>query len=335
MDHTQASPSSSAAMRAVFAEPPGGPEVLTLRETPTPQPGAGQVRIKVAAAGVNRPDAIQREGLYPPPAGAPTSLGLEVSGVIDAVGPEVARFAKGDAVCALISGGGYADYALADEGATLPPPEGVSLRDAAGLPETAFTVWTNVFERGGLRPGETLLVHGGASGIGVMAIQMAAAWGARVIATAGSDAKCVLCEDLGAARAINYKRDDFAPILQDLGGADVILDMVGGDYTPRNLATLRQDGRLVQIAFLRGPRAEIDLSRIMRKRLTVTGSTLRARPADEKARIARAVEETVWPWIADARVRPIIDSVFALTDARAAHERLESGDHAGKILLIP
>lgn len=322
-------------MRAVYADPPGGPDALALRDTPIPRPGPAQVRIAVAAAGVNRPDALQRQGLYPPPEGAPTSLGLEVAGHIDAVGPDVTRFALGAPVCALVSGGGYADFAVADVGSVLTPPAGVSLRDAAGLPETVFTVWTNVFERGALAPGETLLVHGGASGIGVMAIQMAVAWGARVIATAGTEAKCALCAQLGAARAIPYRDADFVPIVRESGGADVILDMVAGPYTPRNLEVLRTDGRLVHIAFLKGARVEVDLRQVMQKRATITGSTLRARPAAEKARIAAAVAETVWPWFAEGRVRPVIDSVFPLADARAAHERLDSGEHAGKILLAP
>ncbi|MCW5725484.1 MAG: NAD(P)H-quinone oxidoreductase [Maricaulaceae bacterium] len=327
--------STPAVCRAVFAARRGGPEVLELREIPTPWPGPGQVLIKMAAAGVNRPDIFQRMGFYPPPPGAPESLGLEISGTIVATGEGVAGLHAGDPVCALLPGGGYADFALAPAGSVLPAPEGVSLRDAAGLPETVFTVWANVFEAGALTPGETLLVHGGASGIGTTAIQMAAAHGARVIATAGSAEKCALCERLGAARAINYREDDFVEALKAEGGADVILDMVGGDYIARNIACARPGGRIVMIAFLKGAKAEADFMPVMLKRLTLTGSTLRSRPDAEKARLAAAVRRTAWPWITRGKLAPVIDSVFALDEAAEAHRRLESGGHAGKILLTP
>lgn len=320
-------------MRAVIAPQPGGPDALTVVERDIPSPGPGQVLIEVHAAGVNRPDAIQREGHYPPPPGASDILGLEVSGRIVALGAGAVGLLEGQEVCALLSGGGYADYAVADAGSVLPVPAGVSLRDAAGLPETSFTVWTNVFERGRLQPGETLLVHGGASGIGTTAIQLASALGATVLATAGTDQKCRLCETLGAARGINYRTEDFEGAVKAAGGADVVLDMVGGDYVQRNLDLLKDDGRLVQIAFLQSPKAELNLMRLMLKRLTLTGSTLRARPAEEKARLARAVAANVWPQVEAGRYRPVIDSVFPLEDAPGAHRRLDNGDHAGKILL--
>jgi putative PIG3 family NAD(P)H quinone oxidoreductase len=321
------------AMRAVVAAAAGGPDVLRVVERAIPAPGPGQVLIRVAAAGVNRPDAIQREGKYPPPPGAPDVLGLEVAGYVAALGEGVGDFAEGDAVCALLPGGGYAEYVVADAGSVLPVPHGVSLRDAAGLPETVFTVWHNVFERAALKPGETLLVHGGASGIGTTAIQLAAARGARVFATAGTDGKCRLCERLGAERGINYRDEDFEAALRAAGGADVVLDMVGGAYIQRNLNLLKDDGRLVQIAFLEGSRAELDLMRLMLKRLTITGSTLRARPAAEKARIARAVRENVWPLIESGKFRPVIDGAFPLAQAVDAHRRLDDPAHAGKILL--
>lgn len=320
-------------MRAVTAPEPGGPEALVLEERPVPEPGPGQVLIKVAAAGVNRPDVIQRQGFYPPPEGASDVLGLEVSGHAAALGAGVTEIAEGDAVVALLGGGGYADYAVADAGSVLPAPQALDLRDAAGVPETAFTVWTNVFERGRLAQGETLLVHGGASGIGVTAIQIAAARGGRVFATAGTAEKAALCERLGAERGICYRTEDFVAVMKEAGGTDVILDMVGGDYVQKNLGILNADGRLVQIAYLKGSKVELDLMRLMLKRLTLTGSTLRARPAAEKARLAREVRTHVWPLIADGRYRPVIDSVFPLEDAPNAHRRLDDPDHAGKILL--
>lgn len=322
-------------MRAIYADPPGGVEALQVRSGPKEEPEAGAVRIAVTAAGINRPDIFQREGLYPPPPGAPAALGLEVSGVIDALGAGVEGWAVGDAVCALVNGGGYADYATAPAGQVLPAPARVSLRDAAALPEALFTVWSSVFDRAGLRPGETVLVQGGASGIGVMAIQMAVAWGARVIATAGTDEKCALCDRLGAARTVNYRTQSFADVVKAEGGADVILDMVGGAYVDQHIRALRLDGRLVQIAFLQGSQVSVDLMRLMLKRLTVTGATLRARSTEEKARIAEALRAQVWPWIEAGQVVPVIDSVFALEEVAHAHARMESGAHAGKILLTP
>lgn len=310
-----------------------GANPLRLIDLPTPSPGPGAVLIKVAAAGVNRPDLIQRSGAYPPPPGAPNTMGLEVSGTIVALGEGVKRWRVGDTVCALLPGGGYAGYALAPEGSCLPIPAGVSLIEAAALPETVFTVWANVFEAGALKPGEAFLVHGGASGIGTTAIQMAAAHGAVVYATAGDAEKTALCQRLGARRAINYKTEDFEALVSADGGADVILDMVGAPYLQKNLNILKAQGRLVYIAFLQGARGEIDLMRVMLKRLTITGSTLRARPEAEKARIAAAVEAHVWPWVAAGTVRPVIDSTFPLADAEAAQARMQAGSHAGKIVL--
>jgi len=308
-------------------------KLLTLVQDEVPKPGPHEVLIRVAAAGVNRPDLMQRAGLYPPPPGAPTTLGLEAAGEIVELGAGVTRWHVGDQVTALLAGGGYAEYATAHEGAMLPIPTGLSLIEAAALPETVMTVWANVFESGALKPGETLLVHGGASGIGTTAIQMAKAHGARVLVTAGDDAKCKLCEGLGAERAINYRTGDFETEVRDLGGADVVLDMVGGPYVQKNLNLLNDGGRCVMIAFLKGPQAELNLMRLMLKRLTLTGSTLRSRPVEEKARIAREVERQVWPWIAAGKLKPVIDSTFTLNEAEAAHARLQSGGHAGKIVL--
>jgi putative PIG3 family NAD(P)H quinone oxidoreductase len=310
-----------------------GAAPLRLEQAPTRSPGDGEILIKVAAAGVNRPDLIQRAGLYPPPPGAPDTLGLEVAGEVAAVGPDVERWHAGDQVTALLGGGGYAEYALAHHGAALPIPYGVTVTQAAALPEATFTVWANVFEAGALKPGETFLVHGGASGIGTTAIQMAKAWGARVFATAGDAAKCALCENLGAERAINYHAEDYEEVLRDAGGVDVILDMVGGPYVQKNLNIMNERGRLVMIAFLQGPQAELNLMRLMLKRLTITGSTLRARAPDEKARIAREIERVVWPWLIDGTVKPVIDATFPLDQAEAAHARMQSGVHAGKIVL--
>jgi putative PIG3 family NAD(P)H quinone oxidoreductase len=298
-----------------------------------PEPGRGEILIRVAAAGVNRPDLTQRAGFYPPPPGAPDTLGLEVAGVVEAVGPGVTRWHEGQEVTALLPGGGYATYALAHEGSTLPIPKGLSLIEAAALPETVFTVWANVFEAGALKRGETLLVHGGASGIGTTAIQMAKAHGARVITTAGDPAKVELCRKLGADVAINYRTDDFETVVGYSGGADVILDMVGGPYVQKNLNVLNDQGRCVIIAFLQGPHADLNLMRLMLKRLTLTGSTLRSRANEEKARIAREVERVVWPWIEAGKVKPVIDSTFPLEQAEQAHQRLQSGQHAGKIVL--
>jgi putative PIG3 family NAD(P)H quinone oxidoreductase len=321
--------------RIVTAPEPGGPEALAISRRDLAPPAPGEVLIQVAAAGVNRPDAFERMGFYPPPPGAPEGLGLEVSGTILETGEGVEGFAAGDPVVALLAGGGYADIARAPAGSVLPAPDGVPLEDAAGLPETVFTVWTNVFDRAGLKPGERLLVHGGASGIGTTAIQMAKAHGAHVTVTAGTEEKCAACRNLGADAALNYREADWAAAVKESGGADVILDMVGGDYVEKNLSILNTDGRLVMIAFLKGSRVEIDLMRLMLKRLTITGSTLRSRPDAEKAAIAAAVRETVWPWIAAGKVRPLIDSVFDLDDVAAAHARLDAMEHAGKILLKP
>ncbi len=321
--------------RIVTATEPGGPEVLTLSEIERPAPGPTQVLIEVAAAGVNRPDVIERLGFYPAPEGAPAGLGLEVSGRVAETGETVKGLKVGDPVVALVAGGGYSDLALADAGAVLPAPDGVDLVDAAGLPETVFTVWTNVFDRARLKPGERFFVHGGASGIGTTAIQMAKAHGAHVSATAGTPEKAAFCRELGADAAYDYREEDWLALAKADGGADVILDMVGGDYVEKNLKLLRPEGRLVHIAFLKGSRVEVDLMGLMLKRLTVTGSTLRARSDEDKAAIAKAARKTVWPWIKAGEVRPVIDSRFALTDAVKAHERIDDPAHAGKILLIP
>ncbi|MGH6952467.1 MAG: NAD(P)H-quinone oxidoreductase [Vitreimonas sp.] len=312
-----------------------GPDTpLSLAVVARPEPGRGEILIRVAAAGVNRPDLMQRAGLYPPPPGAPDTLGLEVAGMIEVIGPGVTRWHEGQEVTALLPGGGYATYAIAHEGSALPIPKGLSLTEAAALPETVFTVWANVFEAGALKRGETLLVHGGASGIGTAAIQMAKAHGSRVIATAGDAAKVELCKKLGADVAINYRTDDFETVVRYSGGADVILDMVGGPYVQKNLNVLNDRGRCVMIAFLQGPHADLNLMRLMLKRLTLTGSTLRSRSNEEKARIAREVERVVWPWIEAGKVKPVIDSTFPLDQAEQAHQRLQSGQHAGKIVLM-
>jgi putative PIG3 family NAD(P)H quinone oxidoreductase len=306
---------------------------LSLATDDVPKPGAHEILIRVEAAGVNRPDLMQRAGLYPPPPGAPPTLGLEAAGEIVEIGHGVSRWHVGDKVTALLAGGGYAEYAVAHEGSALPIPSGLSLVEAAALPETVMTVWANVFESGALKQGETLLVHGGASGIGTTAIQMAKAYGARVVATAGDAAKVKLCEKLGAERCINYRSEDWETIVRDMGGADVVLDMVGGPYIQKNLDILNDQGRLVMIAFLQGPTAQLNLMRLMLKRLTLTGSTLRSRSVEEKARIARQIERHVWPWIEAGRVKPVIDSSFPLAEAEQAHARLQSGAHAGKIVL--
>jgi NADPH2:quinone reductase len=323
-------------MTAVEIAQPGGPEVLRPVTRPTPEPGPREVLIAVAAAGVNRPDILQRQGKYAPPPGASDIPGLEVAGRVAACGRDVVEWKEGDAVCALVAGGGYAEYCAAPVPQCLPVPASLDFVQAAALPETVFTVWTNVFERGRLSAGETLLVHGGASGIGTTAIQMARARGVRVFATAGSREKCAACERLGAERAIDYAREDFAAVVRERTagqGVDVILDMVGGDYLPRNLACLALEGRLVQIAFLKGPRAEIDLMTVMHRRLTLTGSTLRARSIEEKGRIARAVRENVWPLVEKGEVRPVLHATFPLAAAAEAHRALESGTHVGKIVL--
>lgn len=306
---------------------------LSLAIDDVPRPGDHEILMRVEAAGVNRPDLMQRAGLYPPPPGAPPTLGLEAAGEVVEVGHGVTRWHVGDKVTALLAGGGYAEYAVAHEGAALPIPAGLSMAEAAALPETVMTVWANVFETAALKQNETFLVHGGASGIGTTAIQMTKAYGARVFATAGDADKVRLCQQLGAERCINYRTEDFEMIVRDLGGADVVLDMVGGPYVQKNLDLLNDQGRLVMIAFLQGPMAQLNLMRMMLKRLTLTGSTLRSRSVEEKARIAREVERHVWPWIAAGRVKPVIDSTFPLTEAEQAHARLQSGAHAGKIVL--
>ncbi len=320
-------------MRVVEIAAPGGPEVLRPAERPRPAPGHGEVLIRVAYAGVNRPDALQRAGLYKPPPGASDLAGLEAAGEIAAVGPGVTGRAVGDAVCALLPGGGYAEYVVTPAAHCLPVPAPLTLKEAACLPETFFTVWSNVFERGGLKAGERFLVHGGSSGIGTTAIQLAHRFGARVLATAGSAEKCTACERLGAERAINYREADFVEILRAEGGAHLILDMVGGDYLPRNVKALADEGRLVQIAFLQGPKVELNFAQVMLRRLTITGSTLRPQSDLAKARIAEALREHVWPLLEAGRVAPVMDQEFPLEDAAAAHARMESSAHIGKIVL--
>lgn len=324
------------AMQVIEIEDGRGPaEALRPALRPTPVPGAGEIRIRVRAAGVNRPDIVQREGRYPPPPGASDILGLEVAGEVDAIGEGVSRWAPGDRVCALLGGGGYADYAVVDARHVLPIPEGLDFIQAAALPETAFTVFANVFESGGLKAGETLLIHGATSGIGVMAIQTAKAAGARVIATSRGAAKAEAARLLGADVSLDATRDDLALAIRAEGGADVVLDMVGAAYAELNLNALKPGGRWVVIATLTGARAEVDLMRVMLKRIVLTGSTLRSRPADEKARLSAAVEATVWPWIASGAVRAQVEATFPLAYAAAAHARLEAGAHVGKIVLIP
>ncbi|EIE49908.1 NAD(P)H-quinone oxidoreductase [Salipiger aestuarii] len=320
-------------MHAVEISEPGGPEVLRPCKRPLPVAGHGQVVIRVAWAGVNRPDALQRAGSYAPPKGASDLPGLEASGEVASVGPGVDWPKVGDAVCALLPGGGYAEYVATPAAHCLPVPAGMALREAACLPETFFTVWSNVFQRGGLQSGERFLVHGGSSGIGTTAIQLASAFGARVFATAGSADKCQACRDLGAERAINYKDEDFVEILRGEGGANLILDMVGGDYIRRNVQTLADDGRLVQIAFLQGPKVALNFAQIMTRRLTLTGSTLRPQSDLAKARIAEALREQVWPLLDAQRVAPVMDSEFLLDEAAQAHARIESSGHIGKIVL--
>ncbi|MGR3494953.1 NAD(P)H-quinone oxidoreductase [Citreimonas sp.] len=320
-------------MRAVEISKPGGPEVLTECERPIPRPGHGQVVIRVARAGVNRPDALQRAGAYAPPPGASDLPGLEAAGEVYAVGDGVDWPKVGDTVCALLPGGGYAEYVATRAAHCLPVPDGMDLREAACLPETFFTVWSNVFMRGGLKAGERFLVHGGSSGIGTTAIQLARHFGARVFATAGSADKCAACETLGAERAINYRDEDFVEVLRAEGGADLILDMVGGDYIPRNVKALADDGRLVQIAFLQGPKVELNFAQVMMRRLSITGSTLRPQSDLAKARIAEALRAEVWPLLEAGLIAPVMDRAFALEDAAKAHARMESSEHIGKIVL--
>jgi NADPH:quinone reductase len=323
-------------MTVIEIQEPGGPEVLKAEPRPVPIPGAGEILVKVAAAGVNRPDVRQRMGLYPPPPGATDIPGLEIAGTVVARGDGVARWKEGDPVMALVVGGGYAEYCVAHESHALPLPAGLTMVEAAAIPETFFTVWYNMFERGRLAAGETVLIHGGSSGIGTTAIQLAKAFGARVVTTAGSPEKCAACSKLGADVAINYKTEDFVAATKKATanhGADVVIDLVGGDYVDRNYEAAAVEGRIVQIAVQSSPRATVDLRRLMFKRLTHTGSTLRARSVADKGAIARAIEAKVLPLIAAGRVKPVIDSTFQLRDAAAAHARMEAGHHVGKIVL--
>ena len=323
-------------MTSIAIREPGGPDMLVPREQPVPAPGQGEILVRVAAAGVNRPDVMQRQGHYPPPKGATEIPGLEIAGEVVQVGPGVTRWNKGDKVMALVVGGGYAEYCLAFASHALPVPPSLSMIEAAAIPETFFTVWHNVFERGRLAAGETLLVHGGSSGIGTTAIQLGKAFGARVIVTAGTPEKCDACRRLGADLAINYHTEDFVALSKQAtqgAGVDLILDMVGGDYVGRNYEAAAVEGRIVQIAFLASSRVTVYLMRLMLKRLTHTGSTLRARAVADKAAIAQAVEKNVLPLLASGRVKPLIDSTFPLTQASAAHARMESGKHIGKIVL--
>src|SRR3954469_5274132 len=315
---------------------PGEPDVLVPAERPVPAPASGEVLIRVAAAGVNRPDVFQRRGRYAPPPGASDIPGLEVSGVIEALGSGVNGWRIGDAVCALVTGGGYAEYCVAPAPQCLPLPRGMDIETAAALPETFFTVWTNVFQRGRLQPNESLLVHGGSSGIGTTAIQLAKAKGARVFATAGTAEKCAACERLGAERAINYRDEDFVAVVRGLsggGGVDVVLDIVGGDYFARNIDALAVEGRLVEIATLQGVKAELNIQTIMQRRLTITGSTLRARPIADKGAIAEAVHRHVWPLLESGAVKPIVHATFPLRAAADAHRLMESSAHIGKLVL--
>jgi NADPH2:quinone reductase len=325
-----------ATMTAIAIRAPGGPEMLVPEQRPVPTPGRSDILVKVAAAGVNRPDVMQRQGLYPPPKGAPDIPGLEIAGTVVACGDGVTRWKSGDQVCALVVGGGYGEYCVAVEGHALPIPPSLTAVQAAAIPETFFTVWHNVFERGGLKSGETLLVHGGSSGIGTAAIQLAKSFGARVIVTAGSPEKCAACRKLGADLAIDYKTEDFVAAVKqatDGKGAEVILDMVGGDYIERNYEAAAVEGRIVQIAFQGAAKATVNYMRLMLKRLHHTGSTLRSRADADKTAIARAIEAKVWPLVAAAKVAPVIDKTFRLADATAAHARMETSQHIGKIVL--
>lgn len=323
-------------MTVIAISEPGGPEVLRPEQRPLPEPGKGELLVKLQAAGVNRPDVLQRQGLYPPPKGASDIPGLEIAGVVAATGPETVRFKVGDPVCALVSGGGYATHCLADEATCLPIPDGLSMVEAAALPETVFTVWHNIFERGGLQAGQWLLIHGGSSGIGTTGIQMAKAVGANVIVTAGSAEKCAACEKLGADKAVNYKEEDFVAVVKEMTegkGVNVILDMVGGDYVDKDIQCAAEDGKIIQIAFLKGAKVEANLMRLMLKRITLTGSTLRARALSVKAEIAKAIEAKIWPLVSAGKVKPVVDMTFPLEEAAAAHARMESSQHIGKIVL--
>jgi len=324
-------------MEAIDATGPGGPEVLKPVRRPIPDPGPGEVLIEVAAAGVNRPDLLQRRGLYPPPPGAPSIPGLEVAGRVKRLGAGVDRLAAGQPVCALLAGGGYAEYAVAPAGQCLPVPEALSMVEAAAMPETLFTVWSNLFQRAYAREGETVLVHGGTSGVGTMAIALCKLFGVRILVTCGSDDKCRRAEALGAARAINYRSEDFvAEVERATGGAgvDIVLDMVGGDYLPRNLQCLAEDGRHVSIAVQRGAAAELNLAALMMRRLTLTGSTLRPRSAEFKSLLADEIAGTVWPLAGEGRLKPVIDTMLPLAEASEAHRRMEAGEHVGKIVLV-
>ena len=324
-------------MIAIEISRPGEPDVLVPVERPRPVPAAGEVLVKVAAAGVNRPDVFQRRGRYPPPPGASDIPGLEIAGTVEEAGADVGELAVGDAICALVAGGGYAEYCTAPAPQCLPIPRGLDVVAAAAIPETFFTVWTNVFERGRLQAGESILVHGGSSGIGTTAIQLARARGARVAATAGSADKCAACAALGAERAINYREEDFVAAVREWTGGrgvDVVLDMVGGDYFARNVDALAVEGRLVEIATLQGVKAELNIQTIMQRRLTITGSTLRARPVADKGAIARAVRQHVWPLLEAGTVKPIVHATFPLREAAEAHRVMESSSHIGKLVLI-
>ncbi|HEY0013882.1 MAG TPA: NAD(P)H-quinone oxidoreductase [Allosphingosinicella sp.] len=323
-------------MTAIDPDGAGGPEVLRAVERPVPLAGPGEVLIEVHAAGVNRPDILQRRGLYPPPPGAPSIPGLEVAGVVVAIGEGVVDLIEGQAVCALVSGGGYAEYAAAPAGQCLPVPEALSMVEAAAMPETLFTVWTNLFERAFAREGERVLIHGGTSGIGTMAIALGGLFGLETIVTCGTDEKCRRAVALGAAHAINYRDADFAGEVKRITGGEgvqIVLDMVGGDYLPRNLECLAEEGRHVSIAVQRGAAAEINLAKVMMRRLTLTGSTLRARSVDFKTLVADELARNVWPHVEEGRLRPVIDSVFPLAEAAEAHRRMESGEHVGKIVI--
>jgi NADPH:quinone reductase len=336
MSETTAATDLPETMKVVEISEPGGPEKLIMAERPVPTPALGEILIKVVAAGVNRPDVAQRQGNYAPPPGASDLPGLEVSGTVVALGSGVSEWAVGDEVCALTPGGGYAEYCATPAAHALPIPAGISLLEAGAMPETFFTVWTNVFDRGRLQAGERFLVHGGSSGIGTTAIQLANVLGARVFTTAGTQEKCKVCEELGAERAINYREKDYVAVLRDLTdgeGVDLILDMVGGDYFSRNLSALNTEGRLVQIAFLAGPKTEVNLVPIMMKRLTVTGSTLRPQSNQAKAEIADGLRRTVWPLVEAGRVKPVMHATFPLSETAKAHQMMEDGDHIGKIVL--
>lgn len=320
-------------MRVIEIVEPGGPSVLKSSVRSIPKPKRNEVLIKISYAGINRPDVLQRSGSYLPPPGASDLPGLEASGIISAIGKNVTNWEVGDEVCALLPGGGYAEYAVTQASHCLPVPTGMSLKQAAALPETLFTVWSNVFQRGGLKPNEKFLVHGGSSGIGTMAIQLANLFGSEVYATAGSEAKCSACEELGAIRAINYNKEDFLEVIKSIGGVHLILDMVGGAYIEKNIKALVDDGRLVQIAFLKGAKVELNFAQIMTRRLTVTGSTLRPQSDLSKSQIASELLEKIWPLLSTGRINPVINSVFDLNDVSSAHRLMESSKHIGKIVL--